>query len=315
MVTLESMVPNPSFEDFNCCPTEDSQVNCAQGWDQASGGTTDYVHTCGYLSAAEVMMPFPDGEGALLFLTGTVVNGTNAQIYKEYAGVCLNRTMFRDSLYKFKFHLGFLDQESSPDLRFSFFGSPSCDNLPFSEGSDCPTNYEDWFFINAERVMNPGARGWVEVTAEIRPKQDINALVIGADCSGDSEGMLRGYLIDNLRLSDDDSFDFENLREGSQCAPDFVFEVNDISKFSYQWYLEGVALVGERFAALTQMYGVGAYQLRIVDNRTQQCRIGDDYIFSPPPFFSHEFLKLCATVEACFIMEIRSQSQITTCIL
>ena len=101
IVNLESLFPNPSFEDYNCCPETDSQLSCAEGWEQASGGTTDYVNTCDYM-VVDQMLPFPDGEGAVLFLNGTVNNGSGPEIYKEYVGACLNSPMKKDSIYKFK---------------------------------------------------------------------------------------------------------------------------------------------------------------------------------------------------------------------
>ncbi len=293
IVSLESLFPNPSFEDYNCCPETDSQLSCAEGWDQASGGTTDYLNTCDYI-VVEEMLPFPDGEGAVLFLNGTVDNGNGSEIYKEYAGACLNSTMQKDSVYKFKFHLGFLDEVSSPEIFFSFFGSSSCNNLPFSPYTDCPSNYPEWQFIKSEIVNGDGvAPGWVEVSTVIQPSFDINALVIGGNCSGDSEGMLRIYFIDNLRLSDEDDFDFELLEHGSPCDSNFTFAVAQKSNFSYQWYKEGIALIDETDAELSQMYGEGFYQLRIINPNTQQCRIAEDFEFIIPVFANEIFRTIC----------------------
>ncbi|MGB3947539.1 MAG: hypothetical protein WBM13_06125, partial [Bacteroidia bacterium] len=38
-----SLIQNSSFELKNCCPTTYSQMNCAQGWIQASAATSDYM--------------------------------------------------------------------------------------------------------------------------------------------------------------------------------------------------------------------------------------------------------------------------------
>lgn len=293
-VSLESIIPNPSFEEYNCCPNTHTQLDCAEGWSQASVGSTDYLNTCGYLAAGEALLPFPDGEGAVLFLNGSVDEGNGPKVYKEYAGACLNRPMRKDSIYKIKFHLGFLDELSSPEIRFSFFGSPSCSNLPFGNSADCPSNYPDWHFLRGDLISsNSESPVWVEVSTLIKPSMDINALVMGGDCSGDSEGKLRIYFIDNLRLSNESNFDFELLDQRSPCDPNFSFAVAEKTNFSYQWYKEGVALIGESKAQLAKMYGEGSYQLRIVNRGTQACRIADEFEFTIPVLTHDIFETIC----------------------
>ena len=44
---ISSLIPNPSFEDMDCCPTSYSQLNCASIWSQATSATSDYFN-CGY---------------------------------------------------------------------------------------------------------------------------------------------------------------------------------------------------------------------------------------------------------------------------
>jgi len=44
-----SVIPNPSFEEMNCCPDNRSQLNCASLWIQASEPTTDFIHTCDWM--------------------------------------------------------------------------------------------------------------------------------------------------------------------------------------------------------------------------------------------------------------------------
>lgn len=294
MVSLESLVPNPSFEDYSCCPNTDSQLNCAISWDQASTATTDYINTCDYLTAGEQMLPFPDGEGAILFLDGSADTGSGPEVYKEYAGVCLNRPMEKDSIYRFKFHLGFLDEESSPTINFTFFGSPNCANLPFTESVDCPTNYPDWYLLESKLVTSDSdSPTWIEVTVDIQPEIDINALVIGGPCGYNPSNMLGVYFLDNLRLNGESSFDFELIDINDPCDDEFVFVVMDDPRFLYQWYKEGIALVGETDSEMSQMYGEGLYQLRIINANTQQCRIGDDFEFTIPVYEQQEFETIC----------------------
>src|SRR5690554_4135249 len=46
---IPSLIPNPSFEDRNCCPSSFSQLSCADTWIQATTATSDYFN-CGYTS-------------------------------------------------------------------------------------------------------------------------------------------------------------------------------------------------------------------------------------------------------------------------
>jgi len=294
LVNTESLIPNPSFEDFDCCPDNDGELDCAVGWSQASLASTDFAHECGYLSTASAMMPFPDGEGAVIFLDGSVMEGNSVSVYKEYAGVCLNSPMEKDSLYTIKFHVGFLDETNSPNLNFTFFGSSSCDNLPFARDVDCPTNYPEWHFL-ASKATEPimDSPHWIELSIDLKPGLDINSLVMGGPCDHDFTGFLGIYFLDNLRLNDKSTFDFDVITVDSPCSDDYVFAVQENPDFSYQWYREGIALVGESNAKISQMYGEGFYQLRIVNNLTQECRFADDFEYTIPFFESEDFQRLC----------------------
>ena len=290
LVTQESLVPNPSFEDYLCCPNDASQMNCVNGWQQASGATTDYLNQCGYVSIP-FLSPFPDGDGAIAFIAGSIENPSGSEIHKEYAGVCLNYPMEKDAVYEFNFHIGFLDENNSPPINFTFFGSPSCSNLPFTPGFDCPTNYPDWYLLKTQEFTREEKPGWKEVSMTIQPPVDINAIVIGDDCL--PKGGLNVYLLDNLILKNEASLDFELLDAGSPCDPDFTLAVQEKAGLSYQWYKEGVALLGETFAELSQMHGEGTYQLRIVEENTGKCRVSEDIIFSIPFYTSESFETIC----------------------
>lgn len=140
-----SLIPNPSFEDMDCCPVDRSELDCASLWIQASEPTTDYIHTCDYLGWDQFPppQPFPDGNGIMGFRDGRVRNNTDPEPYwKEYAGACLINPLMTDSVYRFQFDVGFVDPDKSPPIDISFFGTSDCDNLPFGIGDEafgCPT--------------------------------------------------------------------------------------------------------------------------------------------------------------------------------
>ncbi len=291
IVVQESLVPNHSFEDYICCPSDHSQMNCVRGWQQASGGTSDYLNECDYVSIP-TLSPFPDGDGAVAFIAGSIEDASGSEIHKEYVGVCLNYAMEKDAVYEFTFYIGFLDETNSPPINFTFFGSPSCSNLPFTPGFDCPTNYPDWYLLGSEVFSSDQAPAWKKVSMTIQPSLDINAIVIGDDCL--PKGGLKVYLLDNLVLKNENTLDFELLDTSSPCDPDFRLAVEANSNFQYQWYKEGVALIGEIYPELSQMHGEGNYQLRIVNLNTGKCRISEDFVFSIPVVETERFETLCA---------------------
>ncbi|MEM1214293.1 MAG: gliding motility-associated C-terminal domain-containing protein, partial [Bacteroidota bacterium] len=140
-----SLIPNPSFEEQTCCPSANAMLNCAVSWVQASGPTTDYVHTCNnYLGNTSIPafapLPFPDGEGGVGFRDGEDIVNSN---YKEYVGACLTEIMEIGQEYRFDFYVGFQDNvPGSMNVDLAIFGSTDCGNLPFdnSFSPGCPTN-------------------------------------------------------------------------------------------------------------------------------------------------------------------------------
>jgi len=124
VVAPVSLVPNPSFEDINCCPDNKAQLKCATGWIQASAPTTDFIHTCDYMGPTlyPPPQPFPDGKGIVGFRNGLINTSVNAN-YKEYAGACLLSPLLKDSLYRFEFDVGFSYLSRSPPIDITFFGT------------------------------------------------------------------------------------------------------------------------------------------------------------------------------------------------
>lgn len=57
------MIPNPSFEDRNCCPMVWSELDdCAVDWIQASAPTSDYFHYCGISAKPNMVKHYKDNE-------------------------------------------------------------------------------------------------------------------------------------------------------------------------------------------------------------------------------------------------------------
>ncbi len=292
-----SLIPNPSFEDMNCCPDNRSQLNCASNWIQASEPTTDFIHLCGWLGWDDFPppFPFPDGHGIMGFRDGRVRNNAQAEPYwKEYAGACLLSPLLTDSIYRFQFDVGFVNPQKSPPIEISFFGTNNCDFLPFGVGNNafgCPANSPNWKKLNDVLVSGGSGNKWIHTSLEIIPEEDIYAIAIGPACSPVSSPISIYYFFDNLLLADFESFNLQIVETNHPCSNDFTLSVPHNSEFDYQWYKSGMALEGESSSELSQNYGEGEYQLRILDGSS--CRISATFEYAIPEFEETQRVVIC----------------------
>lgn len=297
----KSLIPNPSFEDQLCCPHSRSQLDCAEGWIQASEPTTDYIHTCNWLGWDQFPppQPFPDGEGIMGFRdgrTGGPEDDNNQPNWKEYAGACLLRPLIKDITYRFEFHLGFT-KDASPSIDISFYGTTDCAYLPFGVNRDdfgCPTNGDNWRLLGNRFVTHHSGNSanWKLITIEITPSEDIHAIAIGPPCRATNSTSSTYYFFDNLILADLKTFEFQISEINHPCDEQFVLTMPDDPNFSYQWYKDGIALVGERAHSLTKMYGEGEYQVRFLNE--DLCRLTNPYPYYIPYASSNPKVGICA---------------------
>lgn len=269
----ESLIPNPSFEAMNCCPQNRSQLNCAETWIQASEATTDYLHICGWMGWDHLPppLPFPDGEGCVGFRNGRF-NNIMQPGWKEYTGACLTSPLRAGTTYRFEFYIGFTNAINSPPFSATFFGSNDCKNLPFGLGNanyGCPTNGVGWRNLGSTPVN--GTNQWKKVSLTVTPTEDIYAIAIGPDCRDVSATVDIYYFFDNLVLADQRAFEFEISALNNPCADDFTLQVPAYDSLQYQWYKDGVALVGETKAQLKVKTGEGNYLVRILSATV--CRV------------------------------------------
>ena len=296
IIEPKSLIPNPSFEEQDCCPVSRSQLNCATDWIQASEPTTDFLHTCGWMGWDEFPppQPFPDGAGIMGFRDGRVIQSGNPEPYwKEYAGACLISPLLANSRYRFQFDVGFVTQLQSPPINISFFGTTSCTNLPFGTGDEafgCPTNSPDWIKLGEVRVAG-GTNRWVNTFIEIVPDENIYAIAIGPACSPVPSPVSTYYFFDNLLLADQELFELRISEVEHPCSPDFTLSVPDNPEVAYQWFLDGVALAGETAARLGRNYGEGSYQVRLVD--ATSCRLTKTYEYRIPVIRAPQRVAIC----------------------
>lgn len=111
---VESIIPNPSFEDYNCLPQSYSELNCADTWQQATNATSDYFHSSSYMPIV-VPQPIPDGDACVGGYLVKNYQGPGMH-YMEYIGACLPEPLLAGVEYTFRLRIagrqisGFLDQ-------------------------------------------------------------------------------------------------------------------------------------------------------------------------------------------------------------
>lgn len=288
-----SLIPNPSFEDMLCCPNANEMLDCAESWIQASRATSDYIHTCGnYLGNTNIPayapLPIADGEGAVGFRDGTESNSG----YKEYIGACLTETMVVGATYRLDFYVGFRnDVRGSRDLTVAFFGASNCGELPFG-GSNwqigCPTNSGGSFELLTETQVS-GSNEWVNVVVEFVADLPYEVLVLGPSCTQNPNYRFDPYFyVDRLSLAEESEFGipYDDI-QGSICQNNLVLSAEQDPSYSYQWYKDGIAIIGETtpYLYLENNPDVeGAYVVSIITD--EGCTLSRIYNLRVPPYYA-----------------------------
>lgn len=266
-VGLGSLIPNPSFEDFNCCPSGYAELLCAETWIQASTATSDYWNVCGADGPEDAPfdegIPNPDfplpggGEGYVGFISRQDFFG----VYNEYIGACLLSPMLAGETYIFHFYVS--RGSGAENLNLSVFGTPDCTDLPWI-GGDCPEGIGGWELLGETPVVLETASEWIDVVITIIPDVDINAIVIGGPCDPEP-AMIGGpnyYYLDGLSLFNEDLL-LEIQETGNWCSNDLELSIEtDTIGETWQWYKDGIALIGETDATVgPNSYGPGNYEV------------------------------------------------------
>ncbi len=287
-----SYLPNYSFEVLNSCPTSLNQLNRAQSWEQASTlGLVDFVHSCVVTNPSSnniikeiyndrPSIPASDIlDGSIGFLSQSSSNfETN-----EYAANCLNTTMQAGTNYTLEMYIA--NRFGNKEIDLSIFGTPSCTDLAW-EGNNCPLGQGSWELLHSQKVrLAPGNPTWKKVTFSFKPTQDINAVAIGGGCGGlpVSGGVTSNYYYaDQLILAPSSSFMINPVtieQIGSLCTNNLELQASvNATGGNWQWYKEGVALIGETNAILNaNSYGYGNYTAEFILG--MQC-VRTDYVVS-----------------------------------
>ena len=99
------------------------------------------------------------------------------------------------------------------------------------------------------------------------------------------------YFFDNLLLSDLRYFSLQITEIEHPCNDDFTLSIPFNAAFEYQWYFNGIALVGENDFELSQNYGEGFYEVRIIDNG--RCSVSEKFEYKKPVLDAPVSIDIC----------------------
>jgi len=294
VLTPQSLIPNPSFEDRDCCPDDEGMLDCADSWDQASGPTTDYLHTCGITGHpflnVEAPQPFPDGEGCVGFRDGK----PNSPQFKEYTGSCLTEIMVLNESYRMDFFVGFHTTAVNSSFTIALFGTDDCQNLPFGNDDNdfgCPSNSSNWDLI-AELDVS-GGNEWINVVFEFTADKEYAAIILGAGCEVNPEYREDPYFfMDKLTIAASNQFGENLVESGNICNGDFTMEVapNDIG---YQWYLDNVAILGQVSSIISLPSDASEGVYKVLIEKLEGCYLSAEYVLI------HSSLESSINVDIC----------------
>ncbi len=249
--TVPSLIPNPSFETMACCPSSYSQVSCASGWIQATSATSDYMNTCGFVFGAATsagLLPFPDGNGII----GTIFSPG----WQEYVGSCLTAPMVAGTSYSVQMNIASTPIDGSGGvcnggvidfgpIDIVLFGAANCSALP-AGGTGCPG--APWVALgSATYTPTPS---WGTITITFTPTVNINTIMIGSPCAlpasySPPSGCYPYFYYDNMLLNTTTAFTTTIAQTGTWCGNTLQITGNALTGATYQWYLAGVAIVGQ----------------------------------------------------------------------
>lgn len=170
-----SLIPNPSFENTNCIPTGYSQLNCADGWEQATLATSDLYSPEGFMPGY-VPLPIPDGTNCV----GTVMEFD----YREYIGTCLNGPLLAGQSYLLKFNIA---ANTLPEWSYEFhpepvdlvlFGKKNCEVFPLQTVT-CLENF-GWEEIG--RISYTAQNSWSTINWFFTTQEDTYSIILGGGC-------------------------------------------------------------------------------------------------------------------------------------
>lgn len=284
-----NLINNGSFEENTCCPEGfHDYFECATGWmNYFESATADY-YNCDFIPDA-IPQPLPDGSGVVGF--GAFTDWAWDQSHYEYLTTCLNAPMLTGETYELRFNIAaarvMLVQPpgdlipSSPlnmgPIDFAIYGYASCITDPYVYydpiwGNPMPATYcaTEFGWTELAHVTYNPANTWQEISFTFTAPFDVQGIMFGPTCPVPQDYISYQttwpyFFMDAMELTE---VLLTVNSSGHPCTNDLVLTGAPYDALnSYQWYLDGVAIVGQVNDTLNASalgLGEGAYALRMI---------------------------------------------------
>lgn len=285
-----NLIANGSFEDNTCCPEGPAHYfDCSTGWMNYMVSSSVEYFNCDFMPPA-IPQPLPDGNAAVGFGAFTDWAGNNS--HYEFLMTCLTAPMQTGETHELRFNIA--------AARLSQFTWPGglIPNFPLNMGpidlaiyglATCPTEpyviMEPVFNVPMPAIYCATELGWTElghvtydpvsswqeIAFTFTPPFDVQAIMFGPTCPVPADyisyqGTWPYFFMDDMQLV---PVELTINSTGHPCTNNLVFTTApyDGAVNSYQWYLDGVAIVGQTGPSLDASalgFGAGMYTIRMI---------------------------------------------------
>jgi gliding motility-associated-like protein len=205
-----NFIPNPSFEEYGCLPTQFSQVidtnivwedgvYCVNNWQSGTLGSSDYFVNAPGAFWPNIPTPLPSGQATagffiinypdVLGFDGNIDEG----IYLEYLKTCLTQPLQPGNSYNLQLNLNGIGMSSFGNaltniwfgpVEITLFGSSICMQSAIQTAS-CPAVSADWVELGNASYQADGT--WQLLNIPFTALHSIQSIMIGGPCSPPSD--------------------------------------------------------------------------------------------------------------------------------
>lgn len=178
----QNLVPNPSFEEYSSCPSNDGQSYFADWWSKYSNtfSTPDYYNVCSQSNEFGIpksLFSYQNERKNCNAYIGLVTWGASGND-REYIGIELNEQLVIGQKYFLSFYL----VQSEYFLTNTYYGMPSngmgirLSTVPFSENNPCPI--DNFSHLYTENIILDSVN-WTKISSSFISDSNYRFLIIG----------------------------------------------------------------------------------------------------------------------------------------